>query len=190
MSPQNHPEILILLDPNTYFVNIFFLSTVFFVLNKFIFTPRMLHDCLIHNHIFILDKNIIYALNKGKQISNESVGESSNSLLNESSSSSAAVISKQPHQTPTAMQEQQDAMMATPSDAVADHNKLPTTALQLGKRLIANLMPSSAFQQLKIPFPDDEHYLTSAESIYYVNERSLTSIAAYSLGCVMLSCIK
>lgn len=143
-------------------------------------------NLFIRDHVF----NLMFALNnkKGKQISNESVGESSNSLLNESSSSSAAVISKQPHQTPTTMQEQQDAaMMTTPSDAVADHNKLPTTALQLGKRLIANLMPSSAFQQLKIPFPDDEHYLTSAESIYYVNERSLTSIAAYSLGFVLSS---
>ena len=75
---------------------------------------------------------------------------------------------------------------ATKDNTPTDHNKLPT-ALQLGKRLIANLMPSSAFQTLKIPFPDDEHYLTSADSTYYINERSLTSIAAYSLGFVTVS---
>ena len=105
------------------------------------------------------------------------MNESSNSLLNDAAGAAKHGQTDQDGPATGA------ATAVVDATTVADHNKLPT-ALQLGKRLIANLMPSSAFQSIKMPFPDDEHYLTSAESIYYVNERSLTSIAAYSLGCL------
>ena len=50
------------------------------------------------------------------------------------------------------------------------------------KRLFANLMLNSSFQSLKIPFSDDEHYLLSADSIYYVNDKEIMSIVAFTLS--------
>ena len=39
------------------------------------------------------------------------------------------------------------------------------------------------------PFADDEHYLLSGtESIYYINERLLTSIVAFCLGYNLFDC--
>lgn len=55
------------------------------------------------------------------------------------------------------------------------------SALQLGKRLIANLIPSSAYQPLRMPFSEEEHYLLNTDSTYYVNDKYLTSIIAFSL---------
>lgn len=73
-----------------------------------------------------------------------------------------------------------------------EHNKqVPSssssTTMSLGKRFIANsfianLIPSSAFQPLKMPFPEDEHFLLSSESSYYVNDKNLSSIVAFSLS--------
>lgn len=69
-----------------------------------------------------------------------------------------------------------------------DHNKQVTPAtMSIGKRFIANsfianLIPSSVFQPLKVPFPDDEHYLLSSESTYYINDKNLSSIVAFSLS--------
>ncbi len=66
-----------------------------------------------------------------------------------------------------------------------EHNKMAntstSTAISIGKRFIANLIPSSAFQPLKVPFPEDEHYLVGSESTYYVNDKNLSSIVAFSL---------
>ncbi|CAF0732180.1 unnamed protein product [Brachionus calyciflorus] len=56
------------------------------------------------------------------------------------------------------------------------------SAISIGKRLIANLIPLSAYQPLKIPFIDDEHYLLSTESSYYVNEKYLSSIVSFTLS--------
>lgn len=70
-----------------------------------------------------------------------------------------------------------------------EHNKptTPNTTISLSKRFIANsfihaLIPSSAYQQLKLPFPEDEHYLLNFESNYYVNDKNLSSIVAFSLS--------
>lgn len=62
-----------------------------------------------------------------------------------------------------------------------DHSK-QNMAMSIGKRLIANLIPSSAFHPLKIPFPEEEHYLLSAESKYYINDKNLSSIVAFTLS--------
>ncbi len=59
-----------------------------------------------------------------------------------------------------------------------DHSKTPSISM---KRIFANLIPSTAFQPLKLPFPDEEHYLLSGESHYYVNDKDLSSIVAYTL---------
>jgi hypothetical protein len=63
-----------------------------------------------------------------------------------------------------------------------DEHSKSVTAMSIGKRLIANLIPSSAYQSLKLPFPEDEHYLLSTESKYFVNDRYLTSIVAFTLS--------
>jgi hypothetical protein len=124
----------------------------------------------------------------GKQVSIEgqSNNESSASLLL-SNQTSAANLRSASSSNPISGELDSSGVISTQTTVAAvstqDHSKHIPTALQLGKRLIANLMPSSAFQPIKMPFPDDEHYLTlGAESIYYINERSLTSIIAYSLG--------
>ncbi len=57
-----------------------------------------------------------------------------------------------------------------------------SSAISIGKRFIANLMPSSAFQPLKVPFPEEEHYLLSSESKYYINDKNLSSIIAFTLS--------
>jgi hypothetical protein len=62
-----------------------------------------------------------------------------------------------------------------------DEHKGSTSAISIGKRFIANLIPSSAFQPLKIPFSEDEHYLTGSDSSYYVNDKNLSSIVAFTL---------
>ena len=56
-----------------------------------------------------------------------------------------------------------------------------TKTISIGKRLMANLIPSSAFQPLKYPFPDEEHFLLGVESRYYVNDKNLSSIVAFTL---------
>lgn len=112
----------------------------------------------------------------------------SSSLNAHGSSEGQVESSAQTATTTTAAATSSLAHLATATAAApttADHTKPIPTALQLGKRLIANLMPSSAYQPIKMPFGDDEHYLIiGAESVYYVNERSLTSIVAFALGYV------
>ncbi len=74
--------------------------------------------------------------------------------------------------------------------AYSPHNTVSTatdddhrpSAISIGKRFIANLIPSSAFQPLKIPFPEEEHYLLSTESKYYINDKNLSSIVAFTLS--------
>jgi hypothetical protein len=56
-----------------------------------------------------------------------------------------------------------------------------TKAISIGKRLIANLIPSSAYQPLKCPFPEEEHFLSGYDSKYYVNDKNLSSIVAFTL---------
>ena len=60
-----------------------------------------------------------------------------------------------------------------------EHNKASSSISM--KRFIVNLIPSSAFQPLKIPFPEEEHYLLSSDSCYYINDKDLSSIIAFSL---------
>ncbi len=60
-----------------------------------------------------------------------------------------------------------------------EHNKASTSISM--KRFIVNLIPSSAFQPLKMPFPEEEHYLLSSDSCYYINDKDLSSIIAFSL---------
>lgn len=55
------------------------------------------------------------------------------------------------------------------------------SAIAIGKRLIASFIASSTFQPLKTPFAEDEHYILSSESSYYVNEKYLSSIVAFAL---------
>lgn len=64
-----------------------------------------------------------------------------------------------------------------------DHSKSATasSAISLGKRFIANLIPSSAFQPLKLQFPEEEHFLLNCDSTYYVNDKNLSSIVAFTL---------
>ncbi len=62
-----------------------------------------------------------------------------------------------------------------------EHNK-QNSAISIGKRFIANLIPGTSFQPLKIPFPEEEHYLLSSESNYYVNDKNLSSIVAFTLS--------
>lgn len=63
-----------------------------------------------------------------------------------------------------------------------ESDELKPSAISIGKRFIANLIPGSAFQPLKIPFPEEEHYLLSTESKYYVNDKNLSSIVAFTLS--------
>lgn len=56
------------------------------------------------------------------------------------------------------------------------------SAIAIGKRLLASFIASSTFQPLKIPFAEDEHYILSSESTYYVNEKYLSSIIAFALS--------
>ena len=95
--------------------------------------------------------------------------ESSSSLLNENLLKSASNTSNELNSNITNFQEIDD-----PGKSVS--------AMSIGKRLLSNLIPSSAFQSLKIPFPDEEHYLLSTESQYYINDKYLTSIIAFSLS--------
>lgn len=60
-------------------------------------------------------------------------------------------------------------------------NQGSQSAIAIGKRLIASFIASSTFQPLKTPFSEDEHYILSSESSYYVNERYLSSIVAFAL---------
>ncbi len=62
-----------------------------------------------------------------------------------------------------------------------EHRQSSTSAISIGKRFIANLIPSSAFQPLKIPFSEEEHYLVGSDSSYYVNDKNLSSIVAFTL---------
>lgn len=64
----------------------------------------------------------------------------------------------------------------------AESDEQRTSVLAIGKRFIANMIPSSAFQPLKIPFPEEEHYLLSTESKYYINDKNLSSIVAFTLS--------
>jgi len=61
-----------------------------------------------------------------------------------------------------------------------EHNKASSSISM--KRFIVNLIPSSAFQPLKMPFPEEEHYLLSSDSCYYINDKDLNSIIAFSLS--------
>ncbi len=64
------------------------------------------------------------------------------------------------------------------ADADDEHSKTPSISM---KRIFANLIPATTFQPLKMPFPEEEHYLLSSESYYYVNDKDLGSIVAFTL---------
>ena len=50
------------------------------------------------------------------------------------------------------------------------------------KRIFATFLSSSSFQPLKLPFVEEEHFILNCESnIYYVNEKDLSSIVAFTL---------
>lgn len=86
---------------------------------------------------------------------------------------------------PSSMQTFSSPLQPTSSSsafAEDDHGKSSSSAISLGKRFIANLIPSSAFQNLKTPFLDEEHFLLNYESAYYVNDKNLSSIVAFTLS--------
>ena len=107
----------------------------------------------------------------GKQLTNETTDTSAGiSLLNELNNStpkSADTSTNFNINTSTSLSNQDD-----------DHK---AKTISIGKRLIANLIPSSAFQPLKYPFPDEEHFLLGFDSKYYVNDKNLSSIVAFTL---------
>lgn len=114
----------------------------------------------------------------GKSLTNYGNGEPTESLLphetglsksSSSSSNQPGAVSEQPAQT-------------NQFDNILDDHSKTVSAISIGKRLFANLIPSTAFQPLKLPFADDEHYLLSSESVFYINDRHLTSIAAFTLS--------
>ena len=120
------------------------------------------------------DYYIYFIIYKGKQFS---AGSDSNVDL------SSTILA---HQKDALSKSQNDTSFTSYSPSPAnpnedDHSK-HNMALSIGKRLIANLIPSSAFNPLKIPFPEEEHYLLSAESKYYVNDKNLSSIVAFTLS--------
>jgi hypothetical protein len=49
------------------------------------------------------------------------------------------------------------------------------------KRIFATFLTSSSFQPLKLQFPEEEHFILNSESNYYVNEKDLSSIVAFTL---------
>jgi len=125
-----------------------------------------------------------------KQVSNMSVA----SLDTNTSDLTSGLIAAQPTQTesptPAVQKSHNDSSFtayspvsphATTTDEANEHNK-HSSAIAIGKRFIANLMPSSAFQPLKVPFPEEEHYLLSSESKYYINDKNLSSIIAFTLS--------
>ncbi len=63
-------------------------------------------------------------------------------------------------------------------DVDDEHSKTPAISM---KRIFANLIPATAFLPLKLPFPEEEHYLLSGDSYYYVNDKDLGSIVAFTL---------
>ena len=105
------------------------------------------------------------------------------SLINESNDSgaSSALLSQPPE--PKQLNEASH-IISAPLALDDDHSKSATTAsaISLGKRFIANLIPSSAFQPLKLQFPEEEHFLLNCDSSYYVNDKNLSSIVAFTLG--------
>ncbi len=65
------------------------------------------------------------------------------------------------------------------NSATVQHD--PSSAMSIGKRLFANLIPSTAYQPLKMPYAEDEHYLLSSDSVFYINDKYLSSIVAFTL---------
>jgi hypothetical protein len=61
---------------------------------------------------------------------------------------------------------------------IADEESSKSTSF---KRIISNLLTTQTFTPLKMPFPDEEHYILTGESDYYVNDKDLISIIAYTL---------
>ena len=53
------------------------------------------------------------------------------------------------------------------------------------KRIFATFLTSSSFQPLKLPFAEEEHFILNCESNYYVNEKDLSSIVAFTLRYVI-----
>ena len=98
-----------------------------------------------------------------------------NSSLASASHTNSMIIDDEHHRQLTAA-----TAAAAAAAAVASSNT--SSAISIGKRLIANLIPSTAFQPLKIPFPDDEHYLVDVDSRYYVSDKNLSSIVAFTLS--------
>jgi hypothetical protein len=71
-----------------------------------------------------------------------------------------------------------------PNAGLASSTAFPSdqsSAMSIGKRLFANLIPSTAYQPLKMPYAEDEHYLLSSDSVYYINDKYLSSIVAFTL---------
>ena len=97
--------------------------------------------------------------------------DQSESLLNENSVGSA----------PKQSLFEQPSITGVISQDSDDHAKTVST-MSIGKRLFANLIPSTAYQPLKIPFPEDEHYCLSSESVFYINDKYLSSIVAFTLS--------
>ena len=62
-----------------------------------------------------------------------------------------------------------------------DNDEEQTKSSLSMKRILATFLPSSSFQPLKIPFAEEEHFILNSESIYYVNEKDLSSIVAFTL---------
>lgn len=60
-----------------------------------------------------------------------------------------------------------------------DHSKSAPISV---KRILANLLPGSSFQPLKLPFSEDEHFILNCDSSYYISEKDLSSIVAFTLS--------
>lgn len=69
------------------------------------------------------------------------------------------------------------ASKSSSSDLADEDSSKPTSF----KRIITNLLTTQTFTPLKLPFPDEEHYILSGESDYYVNDKDLITIIAYTL---------
>ena len=130
-------------------------------------------------HFFLKESSSTETLGTAPiEISKQTSSDLSSSLAaneNQLSKSASGLNAIEQHQQPLFLQSIDD-------EQTVGKQQHSVTAMSIGKRLFANLIPSTAYQPLKIPFPDDEHYMLSTDSKYYVNDKYLTSIIAFTLS--------
>jgi hypothetical protein len=79
---------------------------------------------------------------------------------------------------PTSLNDQSTVVKITNTENDEEHLKSSSISM---KRIFANFLPSSSFQPLKLPFPEEEHFILNCESNYFINEKDLSSIVAFTL---------